>query len=522
MSEHFDLPNESKPIWKDTLKNFSHEPLNEDVKTEVAIVGGGITGITAAYLLSKSGTKVTLIDADRILSGTTLYTTAKVTAQHNLIYDELISHFGYQIARGYYEANSEAIKLIESIIQDNQIDCAFSKQDAYLYSTTGEYARKIEKEYQAYEGLNINGKITDQIPFNIDIENALYMKDQAQFNPTQYLSQLADLAKNQGTKIYEQTTAVDVQSDENHATVITREGHKIEAKYVLSCSHFPFYEGRGLYSGRLRADRSYVIAFPTDSYPGGYYLAVDQPSRSIRQTTIHHQDYILFGGESHKVGQGGNFQKHYHALKRSAEQIFGKQPIMYRWSTQDLITLDKIPYVGPITKNEPRVLVATGYRKWGMTNSTAAAKLMADTVQGNINPYQEVYQPSRFNADPSLKKFFRENFDVTKHLIKGKLAFPKNKIEDLGKDQATTFVTNGHRKGAYKANDGTVYIVDTTCTHVGCEVNWNDAERTWDCPCHGSRFSYKGEVIEGPAETDLKNYDYHLLDNFDPNKDGGY
>ncbi|MDV2581832.1 FAD-dependent oxidoreductase [Alkalibacillus haloalkaliphilus] len=507
------LPEESVPVWKESMEKYQLETLQGDHKTDVVIVGGGITGITAAYLLAKSGKEITLIDAGHLVQGTTLHTTAKVTAQHNLIYDELLSHFNYQIARGYYEANKDAMNLFEQIIQDEQIECDWETHDAYLYSTSGEYGKKIEDEYKAYQNLNINGKITDSIPFNIEIENALYMKDQYQFNPTKYLNQLIQIIQDKGVKLYENTVAVNVESTEQSATVITREGHKIEGKYVLSCTHFPFYEGKGLYSGKIHAQRSYVIAFPNQNpYPGGMYLSVDEPSRTIRHATINNQDYILFGGESHKVGQGKDLHKHYLNLKRSAEEIFGKVPIEYRWSTQDLVTLDKLPYVGPVTKDEPRVLIATGYRKWGMTNSTAAAKLMADTVLGNSNPYEEVYKPSRFNADPSLKKFFTENFDLTKHLVKGKLEFPKNEVEDLKQGEATTFLMNGQRKGAYKHDDETVYIVDTTCTHAGCEVNWNDAENTWDCPCHGSRYSYKGEVIEGPAEKDLKNYDFRMLD----------
>ncbi|GAA0450348.1 FAD-dependent oxidoreductase [Alkalibacillus silvisoli] len=507
------LPNESKPVWKESLDMTQHKALSKDHKTDVVIVGGGITGVTAAYLLTKTGTNVTLIDAGHLVKGTTLHTTAKVTAQHNLIYDELIKHFNYQIARGYFEANKDAMNLFEQIIQDEQISCDWETHDAYLFSTSGEYANKIETEYQAYQNLNINGKVTESIPFNIEIENALYMKDQYQFNPTKYLSKLVKVIQEKGVTIFENTVAVNVESNDNSATVMTREGHKIEANYVLSCSHFPFYEGKGLYSGKLHAERAYVIAFQNDDpYPGGMYLSVDQPTMSIRKAMINNKEYILFSGESHKVGQGKNLHKHYLNLKRSKEQIFGNQPIEYRWSTQDLVTLDKLPYVGPVTKDEPRVLIATGYRKWGMTNSTAAAKLMVDKVLGKSNPYEEVYKPSRFNADPSLKKFFVENFDLTKHLLKGKLEFPKNKVSDLNKGEATTFLMNGQRKGAFKDEDDTVYIVDTTCTHAGCEVNWNDAENTWDCPCHGSRYSFKGEVIEGPAERDLKNYDFSMLD----------
>lgn len=199
--------------------------------------------------------------------------------------------------------------------------------------------------------------------------------------------------------------------------------------------------------------------------------------------------------------------KHYKALEEFSEEVLGIEEIKYRWSAQDLYTLDKVPYVGSITSSKPNILVATGYRKWGMTNGIAAAKILTDLVLERENPYQDLYSPSRFYADPSIKKFLKQNLDVAGHLIEGKIDIADKSIQDIGNDEGSVVVVNGKRAGCYKDNEGNVNLVDTTCTHMGCEVEWNSGDRTWDCPCHGSRFSVTGDVVEGPAKKPLKKVD---------------
>lgn len=516
------LPQNPEPYWRDfiDLPEFPH--LKEDLDVDVVIVGGGITGLTSAYLLVNEGLKVAVLEADRLLNGTTGHTTAKVTAQHDLIYDEFIQNFGKSTARLYYEANTDALNFIKKTVEEHKIDCNFSEQDAYLYATTNEYVTKLEKEAKAYEAIGIDGGVVDNIPFNIaDYKKALVMKNQAQFHPVKYLVHLVGIIKEKGGLIFEHTTAVNIEAGEK-PTVLTRDGHRVTGNYVLSCSHFPFYEGLGFYSARMYADRSYIIAVKSkEKFPGGMYLSVDQPSRSLRSATINGEELIIIGGESHKTGQGKDTMDHYKALETFGEQVFGLNDIAYRWSAQDLVTLDKIPYVGEITTGQPKVLVATGYRKWGMTNGTAAALLLKDIILDKKNPYRVVYTPSRFYAHPSLKNFFKANADVVKHLIKGKVELPYNNIDKLANDEGAVILIDGHRKGAYKDTEGKVHVVDTTCTHIGCEVEWNSGERSWDCPCHGSRFSYTGEVLEGPAEKPLQKYDYKMLDNL-TSEDSGY
>ena len=515
------LPNDTVSYWQDSVELPEFPALKEDLDVHVCIVGAGITGIITAYLLAQEGIKIALLEADQPLGGTTGHTTAKLTAQHGLIYDELITNLGKSKAKLYYEANKQALQFINQTIQDLEIDCDFTTEDAYLYATTDAYVEKIEKEAKAYETLGIEGELTDSLPLNIDMKRAIMMKNQAQFHPLKFLSKLVDELVEMGVKIYGNTVAVNIDEG-NYATVQTRDNHQITADHVLICSHFPFYEGLGFYSTRLYAERSYVVAGkPKNEYAGGMYISADDPTRSIRSVTMNDEEMVLVIGESHKTGQGEDTTKHYEALRDFGEQIFNWDDISYRWSAQDLTTLDKVPYVGEITPNESNILIATGYRKWGMTNGTAAALLLSDLVMKRKNPFQHLYTPSRFHANPSIKTFLTENLNVAGHLIKGKLDRSDIDPGSLNKDEAAIIRIRGERKGAYRDTSGELHIVDTTCTHIGCEVEWNSGDRSWDCPCHGSRFSYTGDVLEGPAEKPLQTYDYKMLDNI-TSDDSGY
>lgn len=515
------LPQQPESYWIKALNLPTFSPLKEDKQVDVVIVGGGITGITVAFLLVNEGLKVAILEADSVLNGTTGHTTAKITAQHGLIYDELIQNTDLATAKLYYEANKEALQFIRDTVEKQSISCDLQKQDAYVYATTDEYSQKIEKEAEAYKALGIEGELIDSIPLDINIQKALVMKNQAQFHPLNYLAHLTKIIIEKGGEIFEQTTAVNIETGEQ-PVVLTRDGKRISGNFVLCCTHFPFYEGVGLYSTRLHADRSYVLAAKTQKpYPGGMYISADEPTRSLRSVLIDGEEMVLIGGERHKTGQSEDTSKHYEALEQFGQNLLGIESIPYRWSAQDLITLDHIPYIGRITSNQHNILVATGYRKWGMTNGTAAALLLCDLVMNKANPYEPLFTPARFHMKPSLKNFLKENANVFNELVDGKLLQPERTIEDIANDEGAVILFKGHRKGVYKDTSGQVHMVDTTCTHIGCEVHWNDGERTWDCPCHGSRFSYTGEVVEGPAEKPLQKYDYTMLDNL-TSDDSGY
>ncbi|WP_053375662.1 FAD-dependent oxidoreductase [Paenibacillus sp. FJAT-27812] len=506
MSKKDQLPKYPESYWIETSSELSSYPaLEQNLETDVVVVGGGISGITTAYLLAKEGLRVVLIEAGRLLNGTTAHTTAKITAQHDLIYDELIQREGEEKAALYYKANHEALQFMKQTIEQNDIDCGFSVQDAYVYTNSNEYINKLEKEMSAYAALGIPGAYLDQTPLELPARAAVVMHNQAQFHPLQYLSALVLKFVEAGGTIYENTTAVDVEPGA-HPQVITSKGRRMTCKHVVSCTHFPFYDGLGFYFARMHADRSYVLGVHVeDKWSEGMYLSAEDPKRSIRYVnTAKHEKLLLIGGQSHKSGQGVCTINHYEELRKFATSHFRLKEIAYRWSAQDLATGDNIPYIGRITASSPNVFLATGYRKWGMTNGTAAALLIRDLIMEKENVYEGLYAPSRPTTLGALKNLIVDNADVAKHLIAGKLELVHKHPEDLAVDEGSVVKLHGKRAGAYKDSEGKLFLVDTTCTHMGCEVEWNNGDRTWDCPCHGSRFSYRGEVVDGPAEEPLK------------------
>ncbi|MFD1735064.1 FAD-dependent oxidoreductase [Bacillus salitolerans] len=503
MNYHNELPQFPEPFWRDTTRLPIFPKLREDIIVDVAIVGGGISGITTAYLLSKEGLKVAIIEAGNLLNGTTGHTTAKITAQHDLIYDEFIHHFGEEKAKLYYEANNDALQFIKKTSNELKIDCDFIEDDAYVYTNSDEKINAIEKEARAYDKLGIPGGLVSSMPLDIEMKKAIVMKSQGQYHPLKFLQTLVQSITDSGGLIFENTTAVDIEQGTN-PVIITRGGHHVSCQNVVICSHFPFYDGKGFYFTRMYAERSYLLAIKTkNTYPGGMYLSAETPKRSLRYTTLNGEKLVIVAGEKHKTGHGTNIMKHYEHLASFGNQLFGIEKVVNRWSAQDLTTLDKLPYVGAITENTPNILVATGYRKWGMTNGTAAGLLLKDLIVKQDSPYKELFSPTRFYADPSVKNFVKQNIDVAGHYIAGKVGLAEKSIEDLQNEEGAVVKVNGKRTGCYKDANGMVHLVDTTCTHMGCEVEWNDAERSWDCPCHGSRFSYEGKVLEGPAKKPL-------------------
>ncbi len=497
------LPQYPQSYWTSSVRLPQYPPLTADTEADVVIVGAGITGITAAYLLTRAGKKPVLLEAGRILNGTTGHTTAKITAQHDLIYDEFIRHFGDDKTRLYYEANFEAMNFIRETVAKESIDCGFADESSFIYTESDLAVENLEKELRAYEKLGIAGELTERIALPLEVRAALLMPNQARFHPVSYLAALISKAEEAGARIFEQTTAVKVEEGDS-PVVVTETGIRIRCDHAICASHFPFPDWKGFYFARMHAERSYVLGVKIDDrYAGGMYINADDPKRSIRLAEDGNEPLVLIGGEGHKAGQSSCTIRHYDALKSFADSLYPVKEVAYRWSTQDLVTLDKMPYIGRITPGSDRILVATGYRKWGMTNGTAAARLLTNLVLGNEDRYRDLFDPSRMQADPDIKSFVKDNLDVAKQLIAGKMDIVYRTTGSLIPGEGATVRVNGKRAGAYRDPKGELHVVDTTCTHLGCETNWNDGDLTWDCPCHGSRFSYTGEVIEGPAKEPL-------------------
>lgn len=495
-----------KSYWIQSTEDTQYPSLNKDITTPVAIIGGGIVGLTTAYLLKKKGIDVVILEASKIIQGSTAFTTAKVTSQHGLIYDKILTAKGHDLAMQYAMANESSIDFVENTINELNIQCDFERMPAYVYTNDDNYVSKIEKEFKAASSLGIKASLTDTLPLNIPIKKALVFENQGQFHPRKYLLALSKDFVSKGGEIYENTEVQEVISGEKNIVLTTRNGFKVTASKVIISSHFPCYDGLGLYLARLKPERSYIVATTIkETFPKGMFINAENPTRSLRYHNDNGKQLVLVGGESHKVAHGDDFSVHYDNLEKFAKEVFTVEDFSYRWSNQDYKTIDDIPYIGRLSLSTENIFVATGFAKWGMTNGTTAARILADKILGEKNPYEEVFNPSRSLTLNSLKNIVKENFDVAKELVLGKLKSSEN-IETLGVEEGRVVTIDGNKYGAYKDNMGLLHIVDITCTHLGCELKWNDAEKSWDCPCHGSRFTYDGDILNGPATHRLNHY----------------
>lgn len=494
------LKTQSQSYWLTPSEQPHYPQLKQDLKWDVVIVGGGIAGLTLAYLLFKEGIRTVVLEADRILFGTTGHTTAKVTSQHDLIYEKIRTQFSSEHALQYASANESAIKIIQKIVSDLRIDCDFEQQSAYVFTQEERNIQKIVDEVKTASELGIKAEYVESIPFAMRIKAGIRFNNQAQFHPRKYLLAVAKHITDHGCSIYEQSKVVDLEDNAgSFYTLKTGNGSKVKAQTVIIASHYPFFNKAGLYFARIHVERSYILAVKTkEEYPGGMYINAEEPTRSLRSQISDEGVLTLVGGGNHKSGQAEDTRQYYRALIDFAAKHFHVEDIPYHWSAQDCMTLDGLPYAGHFTADTPNLYVATGFGKWGMTNATASAMLIRDLILRGKCEWKEVYSPSRFDLSSSIKNMIVENANVAANLIKGKLS-PLPEDIDILTGEGKVVEMDGHRAGAYKDESGKLHVVDTTCTHMGCELNWNCAERSWDCPCHGSRFDCDGEVIEGPA-----------------------
>lgn len=501
MNKFQDFGFEESPLsyWIASTNQTQFPSLSQDINIDVAVVGGGITGITSAWLLKKEGLRVALIESDKILRGTTGHTTAKITSQHELIYDQLIKLLGRERAQQYADANQNAIEFIASLVEDKNIDCDFSRQSAYVFTQQNQMIDQIGREVEAASSLGIKASYLTQLPIPLKVKAAEKFDNQAQFHPRKYLLALADEIPDNGSYIFENSRVIDLHEG-NPVTLITENGSKITAENIIIATHFPFYGGNGFYFTRMYAEMSYALGIKIkEKFSGGMYISAEDPGKSLRSTPIKDDGLVIVAGEHHKTGHSDtNTNVHFKKLIEFAKETYEVESIPYRWSTQDYVTLDDVPYIGRISKGTPNIYIATGFKKWGITHGTASGIILKDLIVKGENPWADVFDPSRFEADPMIKSFVTTNLDVAKHLIGDKFKSAPDNI-DIEPGEGKVVEIDGEKMGAYKDDTGKLHLVDITCTHMGCTLNWNAAELTWDCPCHASRFTYDGTIIDGPA-----------------------
>ncbi len=428
-------------VWKANSEFKSFPRLNEDIKTDVAIIGGGIAGILCAYMLKEKGVDCVVLEADRICNGVTQNTTAKITSQHGLIYDKLIKKFGLEKAQMYLKANENVLNTYRQMCKS--IDCDFETKNNYVYSVND--SKKINDELHALVRIGYNPDFCTEIPVPINIAGAVIFQNQAQFNPVKFLSFMS-----KGLKIYENTKVCEIREKR----AITENANVIADNFIVT-THFPFMNKFGGYFIKLYQEQSYVLALQGGTQIDGMYVDEAKKGMSFR----NYKNYLLVGGGDHRTGkEGGNYRE----LKAFSAINYPEYPIKYQWATQDCMSLDGIPYVGRYSKKLPNVFVATGFNKWGMTSAMVSAELICDMILEKANEYEELFSPSRSIITTQL---------------------PINAFESV-----VGILTPSLKR----------------CPHLGCALKWNSTEHTWDCLCHGSRFTETGKLIENPAIDDLK------------------
>lgn len=429
-----------KSIWKNNIKMPQFSRLEENISTDVLVIGGGIAGILIACELKSRGVDCVVVEKNRICSGVTGNTTAKITAQHSLIYQEIVKNRDEASARYYYEINQKAISQYKALSE--MIKCDFEYKDNYVYTLNN--MKKLEREIEALDKAGIPYEFSDADELPMYTAGAIKFSKQAQFNPLMLFSQLC-----KNLKIYENTFVRKIDGN----TAITDRA-RIKANKIVIATHFPFMNRHGSYPLKLYQDRSYVIALKGADKINAMYIDESGTGLSFRS----YGDYLLLGGGAHRTGvEGGGWNE----LRHFAGVNYPESTEEYHWAAQDCMSLDKIAYIGKYSRLTPDLYVATGFNKWGMTTSMAAAELISDLICNNESEYEELFSPSRSIIKPQL---FVNSVETIRNMFS---------------------------------------ITPKRCTHLGCALKWNEQEHSWDCACHGSRYDDDGKILNNPAQKDL-------------------
>lgn len=463
--------------------------LKGEISTEVAVIGGGLAGILIAYLLQSKGVQVVVLECRKAGGGVTKNTTAKITSGHNLIYKKLISYKGEQRAREYAMANQLAIDKYRDIISELQIDCDYEVLPNYIYTLDNE--QKIRQEVDAALRLGLPASFTKETRLPFKVKGAIRYDNQAQFHPLKFLDALASRLN-----IYENTRVTQI----NKNGLIKTNGGLVRAKKIVVATHYPFINVPGYYFIRLHQERSYLTALEgwnkKKQALDGMYLDADPDGFTFRM----YKDYLILGGAGHRAGQYQPLDA-YAKIELASKKWYPSSTIKYTWSAQDCMTPDAVPYIGKYSVRTPNIYVATGFNKWGMSSSMVSAMIISDMITGKDNKNRKVFRPRRLmlSGSPTL---FKDAAVVTVSLLSEHLNIPHDKLRNIGKGKAGVIRHNGQRVGVYRDKDDKYYFVSTKCSHLGCKLEWNQNEMTWDCPCHGSRFDYHGKMINNPAMSD--------------------
>lgn len=484
---------EIESIWAKEVKFPEREQLKKDIKVDVAIIGAGMAGILTAMQLKNAGLKVVILEGYKTAGGQTQNTTAKITSQHGLIYDKMTGDFGAEKALLYARANEDAIEDYANLINKNNIKCHFERLPAYLYSTESE--EEIQKELKIALKCSIDADFTTKTTLPFDIKGAIKFKNQAQFNPLEFLKDISA-----PLEIYENTL---VKGIENNIAVA--DFGKVQANAIVVTSHYPFINMPGYYFVRTHQDRSYALALANAPKMDGMYRDANKSGLSFR----NYNDLLIFSGESHRTGENKSGKK-YEGLRSLSQRYYKDATETAYWSAQDCMTLDGLPYIGLYSDATPSLYVATGFNKWGMTTSMVASKILCDMIVGNKNPYEEVFTPQRFKVNASMVSLLKETKQVATGIFLKKIKPATETMNAIQPNNGGIVEVEGEKVGVYKDKNSEIHMVSIKCTHLGCQLEWNQDELTWDCPCHGSRYDYMGAVLDNPTMEDLE-YEHEVV-----------
>lgn len=492
----------TQSLWKSDSPQKEYPSLITDIEVDVAIVGGGITGITTAYLLSRQGKRVAVLEANEIASGTSGDSTGNLYAMIDKRLHHIQSKWDEKTARTVAASRSAAVDLVEEVVRDLNIDCSFRRVPWYLFSESDKKDQTVEKEKKAIANYGLEVESLEELPLPFPVSTAIKVEDQAQFNPAAFVRGLAQKIVGESCRIYEDSPVQKIEAGEE--PVLTTPGGKVRAKKVILATHIP----KGIYKVQTAVypHREYAIAVKLNSgnYPEGiFWDSESKIHKSIRSYKNENGQFLLMVGGHHKVGQAEDYQEYFEALERQARTYFDVASVIYKWSAQHYKPSDGLPFIGK--SSDDNVYYATGFSTDGLTYGVMSAIIFGDLLQGRENEWAKLYAADRFTPLKSAKTFIKENKNVAKQYLKN---LPHNAeasvFSEIRPGQGRILETEEEKLAVYRDQEGQVHCLSAVCTHMACIVDWNNAEKSWDCPCHGSRFEVSGKVIEGPALSPLE------------------